>query len=195
MENIVNSTINPEVLYVLQCEDDKWYVGKSSDVARRFKQHQDGKGAAWTREYKPVRIAETRPITSIHDETNVTKDMMKKYGIDNVRGGAYSQVELSEDVETLIKHELKSNTDACFKCGKKGHFANKCTKAEVWECEHCDEQFDTEIACEKHEKRCGGQIDYRTTQRSYGSCYRCGRKGHWAPDCYASYHVKGYELD
>ena len=185
-----------EVLYVLQCEDDKWYIGKTKDIVRRFKQHQDGMGSAWTKEYTPVRIAETRPITSIHDETNVTKDYRKTYGIDNVRGGAYSQIDLSEDIEAVIRREITGNTDACFTCGRKGHFANRCpSKSVVWECDYCDEQFSTEAACMKHEKKCGGQIEQPSTRRSYGTCYKCGRAGHWAPDCYARTHVKGYDLD
>ena len=27
------------------------------------------------------------------------------------------------------------------------------------------------------------------------SCFRCGREGHWVDECYASRHVKGYDLD
>ena len=26
------------------------------------------------------------------------------------------------------------------------------------------------------------------------TCYRCGRKGHIKPDCYASKHINGYYL-
>lgn len=28
-----------------------------------------------------------------------------------------------------------------------------------------------------------------------GACYRCGRTSHWSPDCYATFHVDGYEID
>lgn len=184
-----------ESLYVLKLEDDKWYVGKSADVAKRFEQHVQGKGAAWTKTYKPIRIVETRRITSIHDETNTTKDYMKKYGIDNVRGGAYTQIDLSDDISDMIKAELRGNNDACYKCGTKGHFANKCSKKEeVYECAFCEDEFSTEAACLKHEKRCGGQVEQPATKRSYGTCYRCGRAGHWTPDCYAQTHKNGYDL-
>jgi|SRR6185437_10722285 len=27
--------------------------------------------------------------------------------------------------------------------------------------------------------------------QSAGACYRCGRSSHWAPNCYATYHVNG----
>jgi len=190
-----------ETLYILECEDNKWYVGKSADVAKRFKQHTGGKGSEWTREYAPIRIAETRPITSPYDETNVTKELMKKYGIDNVRGGAHASLELSEEVEDVIRHELRAANDTCYKCGRKGHFANRCSARQkeeevVWKCDTCDREFDTKFGCTVHERSClkRQSVSHSETSKQ-GTCYRCGRPGHYSPDCYARRHVKGYELD
>ena len=217
-----------ESLYVLQLEDNKWYVGKSTDIANRFKQHQSGSGSAWTKSYKPVKIVETRRLKDQYDETNTTKEYMKKYGIENVRGGAYTQIVLPDYAEKALKQELRGDTDACFKCNLKGHFANKCPGRvahvqedveyecancnrtftteygcrvhqrscdvkTMWECDFCPKQFKTESACHKHEENCGGQIGTRPTIS--GTCYRCGRQGHYSPDCYAIRHIKGYELD
>lgn len=181
-------------LYVLELTGGKYYVGKTSDVKRRFEQHMRGSGAEWTRTYKPVRIIETRPITSPHDENNVTKDLMKKHGIENVRGGAYTSVDMPEEQEDVLRHELRSSTDSCYKCGRKGHFANRCPNGEeddvIYVCADCDTEFKTKRGFDSH--KC-----YATKRSSHksGACYRCGRTSHYADNCYASTHVRGYDLD
>lgn len=207
-----------ESLYVLQLEDNKWYVGKTADIQNRFTQHQTGKGSAWTKSYKPVKIVETRRLKDQYDETNTTKDYMKKYGIDNVRGGAYAQVVLPDDVEKVLKQELRGDSDTCFKCNLRGHFATKCPNTvnakktplqetavrlvkkygipkpeeEEWGCDYCERTFTTEFGCRVHERSCKPDPP---SKKATGTCYRCGRAGHYSPDCYAKLHVKGYSLD
>jgi predicted GIY-YIG superfamily endonuclease len=191
-----------DTLYVLQLEDNKWYVGKSADVAKRFEQHKKGSGSAWTKEYAPIRIAETRKITSPFDETNVTKEYMNKYGIDNVRGGAYTAVTLPDEQETLIRHELRASSDTCYKCGQKGHFANRCDAevVYVYTCGDCDREFKTRAqaeACRCSSKPPSPPRNYNRSQWNpkTGSCYRCGRSGHWANSCYARTDIDGNDLD
>jgi predicted GIY-YIG superfamily endonuclease len=215
-------------LYVLQLEDDKWYVGKTDDITKRYEQHKSGKGSVWTKEYKPIKLVETRTITSVHDETNVTKDLMKKYGVDNVRGGAYCQMELPDGIKETIRHEMTSNSDKCYNCGLKGHFSNKCPKKEsaipqpkslpmsvmipieqhalqdistreckeeeCWLCEYCDRKFDTKYGSTVHERTCKNKKTIYTDPKQSGSCYKCGRSGHYSPDCYARTHISGYEI-
>ena len=182
-----------EYVYVLELKNNKWYVGKSADVNRRFKQHVDGEGARWTSVNKPIKIHSVVKLKSEHDEGNITKDYMKKYGVNNVRGGAYCQVELPLSTKTLLENELKSKNDACYKCGKIGHFANKCTEESeeelVWECSYCDREFTTKFGCIVHEKSCSTK-----TSTKKGGCYRCGRDGHYSSQCYASSHTNGHKL-
>ena len=51
---------------------------------------------------------------------------MKKFGINNVRGGSYSQIELSEDVYRLLQKEIIHAEDRCFFCGFNGHVEKNC---------------------------------------------------------------------
>ena len=51
--------------------------------------------------------------------------------------------------------------------------------------------------CRVHERSCKNtkkNIVINSTKKS-GACYRCGRQGHYSPDCVARTHCKGYTLD
>jgi putative endonuclease len=43
-------------VYMILCSDDSLYTGITTDVERRFRQHEDGKGAKYFRGRQPVRI-------------------------------------------------------------------------------------------------------------------------------------------
>lgn len=89
-------------LYVLELENDKWYVGISSDLTKRLDQHRFGKGAKWTQLYKPIRVAYTEDLGMIDysvaaaTETMRTKQAMRKYGTENVRGGSFCQIDATK---------------------------------------------------------------------------------------------------
>lgn len=82
-------------LYVLKLEQDKWYVGITSKTPKhRFLQHIHGfAGANWTRKYHPLEIHDKHYLGEVPlgqaqaYENTVTREYIRKYGIDNVRGG------------------------------------------------------------------------------------------------------------
>lgn len=125
-------------LYVLRCEKEKFYVGTTDkDPTERFIEHLHGnldatgqsplRTASWTTEYPPIEILDARPCTSWHDEENVTLDFMAQYGIENVRGGTFSQLNLPNTSIVYIKARLASMKGTCFLCGFAGHMAKQCT--------------------------------------------------------------------
>lgn len=54
-------------MYVLLCDDGSLYTGFSTDVERRFQQHQAGLGAKYTRSHHPKTILFKRPFLTQHD--------------------------------------------------------------------------------------------------------------------------------
>jgi putative endonuclease len=43
-------------VYILECSDGSWYTGWTSNIYKRFKAHQSGHGARYTRSHYPMRI-------------------------------------------------------------------------------------------------------------------------------------------
>ena len=88
-------------LYVLKLENDNWYIGSSRNVERRFKKHLSGKGSKWTSQHIPIEIVEVIDTNTNHDveackkEDDLTLQYATKYCAQKVRGGGYSQVEVT----------------------------------------------------------------------------------------------------
>lgn len=51
-------------VYILQCKGGSFYTGIAKDPKKRFSEHLNGKGGAYTRTNKPLRIVYTEPMRS-----------------------------------------------------------------------------------------------------------------------------------
>jgi predicted GIY-YIG superfamily endonuclease len=97
-------------VYVLLLKNNKRYVGRTSLLIApenwnsynplldqsipRIKAHFDGNGTEWTKKYPPVKVEDIYQNCFAEDEDKYTKILMRKFGIENVRGGAYCQLTL-----------------------------------------------------------------------------------------------------
>jgi predicted GIY-YIG superfamily endonuclease len=121
-------------IYVLKLCDEKYYVGRTENVSVRVRSHFDGVGgAAWTKKYRPIDVCETFVSHDPFDEDKTTLEYMKKYGVENVRGGSFCRVSLTNSEKHTIQQMLRGSDDRCFKCGESGHFAKDCTESLAYE--------------------------------------------------------------
>ena len=160
-------------IYALQLQEGKYYVGKTNNPQFRLDAHFNSNGSSWTKKYKPIKLFELIPNCDNFDEDKYTLKYMEKYGINNVRGGTFCEVKLSEENKNTIKKMLDGSTDKCYICGEKGHFAR-----------NCSQDYD-EIAAK--------ELDDLLVDNDL--CFRCYRKGHYASDCYAKTTITGDEIE
>jgi predicted GIY-YIG superfamily endonuclease len=52
----MNNTSDSTNIYILKLVSNKYYVGKSSNPQKRFMEHMNRNGSAWTKKYKPISI-------------------------------------------------------------------------------------------------------------------------------------------
>jgi hypothetical protein len=115
-------------IYVLQLQNDKYYIGKTSNPHFRFDNHFAHNGSEWTKLHKPIKILELIPNCDNYDEDKYTYKYMDKYGIDNVRGGSYTTPILDEITKNQLKKISNSVNNRCSTCdiATDGHFAKDC---------------------------------------------------------------------
>jgi len=159
-------------IYILELENHKYYVGKTTNHDFRLKQHFNSNGSQWTKKYKPIKTMKIINNCDNFDEDKYTLKYMEQYGINNVRGGTFCELKLNKDHLCTIKKMINGSTDKCYICDKNGHFAKDC---------HQDDDNTSD--------------GFKKTSISDDLCFRCHRKGHYAYDCYAKTTITGDEIE
>ena len=95
-------------VYWLSLDNGKFYVGRTSDIKRRIGEHFLGEGSKWTKLNKPKEvIGYTKELEDNHEDY-ITLLMMKKHGVDNVRGGKWCMqflsIQLKGNLNTICSY-------------------------------------------------------------------------------------------
>lgn len=101
-------------IYVLMLEDGCYYVGKTNNLERRFKEHYEGlnNGAVWTKKHKPIEIIFPCDMLNPEDENNFTFMYMKKFGIDKVRGGDFCFLHFDKKITLDLNSKIYLCSDS-----------------------------------------------------------------------------------
>lgn len=117
------------LVYVLNLEKGKFYVGKTTDLEKRLREHKSGyKSSSWTKKYKPLGVHKIYENCDGFDEDKITVKYMTKYGIPNVRGGPYVTIILPPEIIDHITLRIRMATNLCLRCGSKFHFCTNCNQ-------------------------------------------------------------------
>jgi predicted GIY-YIG superfamily endonuclease len=113
-------------IYILKLKEGKYYIGKTKNIEKRWNEHLIGEGSGWTKKYKPVLLMKIIVSTSYFDEDKYVKEYMAKYGINNVRGGTYSNIDLDDNSISVLEKEIRHSKNLCTRCGRDTHFIKDC---------------------------------------------------------------------
>ena len=93
-------------IYILLLENNNYYIGESSNFIQSYQQHIDKRSADWTKLHRTITISKVIQQTNEYTLDDCVIEYMKKYGIDKVRGGSFSDVVLSPKQLDLLSNYL-----------------------------------------------------------------------------------------
>jgi predicted GIY-YIG superfamily endonuclease len=139
------------MVYALELENSKYYIGFSDNVNVRLKKHFSGEGSAWTKMHKPIKVIEC-VIGDKSLERIKTLEYMSKFGWENVRGAAWCMTDIQKPPDSFTEF-LKRNdlfTDSnCFLPSSDSYISDKkIIDSYVYALELFDNKY--YIGCERH---------------------------------------------
>lgn len=104
----MSSSPSPVSLFLLELEHGKFYAGASSDPVKALEEYRERLGVVsqWTQIHRPVRLREVIRVARVEDLDVYVRKWMLQYGVENVRGGSWSSVRLTDKDRQVLSVEL-----------------------------------------------------------------------------------------
>ena len=100
-------------VYILTLEDNKYAVGHSANLSQRIHDHWRGKGSAWCKNYRPVRVVDvirTNEANALGLEEAKTNEYKLKYGFSSTRGGQDNNPKEHSAPHWWLEHEPEAES-------------------------------------------------------------------------------------
>lgn len=183
--------MHTEYIYVLELNDNHYYVGKTRDIARRFNEHKMQKGCAWTKLHGGCKIIEIYENHSLFDEDKYTLECMNNFGVDNTRGGSYSNPILSVEQRNNITRALRNANNLCMKCGDPNHYSDVCSQNSDSECARKSANDNEDTVLNVPHIKYLSPLGVVHDKLYENKCERCGRNSHKTTKCFAKSDIHG----
>jgi len=84
------------LLFVIKCQEEKYYLGLSNNFVSIFFKHLENHDSIpWMNMYQPMELVHIDHFFNLKMLNNCVIYYMYRYGIENVRGGIYSNIILN----------------------------------------------------------------------------------------------------
>ena len=94
-------------IHLLRLRDGKYYVGKTMDAIGTIQYFVDN-GPTWIKIYEPIEIMTQIFDCELGDENKYTLMYMDQLGVENVRGGSFSNPHLTTDELNVISNYINN---------------------------------------------------------------------------------------
>jgi len=100
------------LLFVIKCQEEKYYLGLSKNFVSIFFKHLENQdNIPWMNMYKPMKLMHIEHFFNVKMLDNCVIYYMYIYGIENVRGGIYSNIILNLNQYNEITRKINEIND------------------------------------------------------------------------------------
>jgi hypothetical protein len=122
-------------IYTLALDDNKYFIGRTTNTEICPDDEESVQNVQWLSTYKPIQVIEFIHDCDDFDEDKYVLKYMDRYGIDNVRGGSFYEMDICPEVYVMIENMICTAKRQCFSCGRNGHLIHQCHNYDIKEME------------------------------------------------------------